>query len=53
MKRNVKRCYLKQACSANDGADPVVLFLWAAGFVIDEGLFHFRSAHAKSPSHTH
>jgi len=36
MKRSVKRCYLKQACFADDSADPVVLFLRAAVLVIDE-----------------
>gem|GEM_PF-5691757 len=52
MQRGVKRCYLKQACSANDSVDPVLLFLLAAGLVIDEGPFCFRSVSATSPSHS-
>ena len=46
------RCYLKSAYSANDGADPVLLFVLAAGLIINEGLFRFGSVHATSPSHS-
>ena len=37
MKRTVKRCFLKQACSANDSADPVLLFFSAAVLVSTKG----------------
>jgi hypothetical protein len=46
----VKRCHLKQASSANDSVDPVLLFLLAAGLIIDEGLFRFEWVYATSPS---
>jgi hypothetical protein len=48
----VKPCHLKQARSADDSVDPVLLFLLAAGLIIDEGLFRFGSVCATSPSHS-
>ena len=48
----MKRCYLKQARSANGSAGPVVLLVLAAGLIIAEVRFHFRSVYATSPVHS-